>query len=134
MTEDRDRRYSERFQFPDSKVFCREKTNFGIFSQYSNPFPLNDLNKSGLCFETDKQLSYGDKIYLKIEIPGQNKIQVIGQIRWAMEKPGRPPYKVGVQFLPFGTIKGYNTFNAREKLERVIPPPKSAQQEEEILQ
>jgi len=134
MTEERDRRYSDRYRFPDSRVFCREKINLGIFSQYSDPFPLNDLTKSGLCFETDKQLSYGDKVHMKIEIPGQHKIQVIGQIRWFREKGGRPPYKVGVQFLPFGTIKGYNSFSAREKLERVIPAPPASQQDDEILQ
>jgi Tfp pilus assembly protein PilZ len=134
MTEERERRYSQRYQFPDSKVFCQEKTNFGLFKQYSNPFPLNDLTKSGLCFETDKNLSYGDKLNLKIDIPGQQRIHIIGQIRWSAAQRAGTKYKVGVQFLPFGTLKGYNSFHAREKLYRLISSQQTSVPEEEILQ
>jgi Tfp pilus assembly protein PilZ len=122
MTENRERRYSQRHQFPESTVFCRESSALGIFRQYSDPFPLSDLNRSGLGFQTDRAFSFGDKIHLKVEIPGHHKIQVIGEVRWVSEDSMDQYKKVGIQFLPFGTMKGYNSFSAREKLERLITP------------
>jgi len=122
MTEKRERRYSQRHQFANSNVFCKESTALGIFKQYSDPYPLNNLNKSGLGFQTEKDCIFGDKIHLKIEIPGHHKIQVIGEVRWVSENNMSNQKNIGVQFLPFGSMKGYNSFSAREKLERLIIP------------
>ena len=61
----------------------------------------------------------GDQIYLKIDIPGRQKIQIKGRVVWVSEQEIEN-HAVGVQFLPFRTMKGYNTFSAREKLERLI--------------
>ena len=122
MTEKRERRYSPRHQVSDSSVFCQESKKFGIFRHYSNPYPLNDLNRSGLGFQTDKEFIYGDKIHIKIEIPGHQKIQVIGEVRWVSSQPFEGQRNVGIQFLPFGTVKGYNSFSARANLERLITP------------
>jgi Tfp pilus assembly protein PilZ len=122
MSDFKERRYSQRHQFPDSNVLCRENIAMGIIKQYSEPFPLNDLNKSGLGFQTEKEFSYGDKVHLKIEIPGHQKIQLIGEVRWVSEDYQNPHKNVGVQFLPFGTMRGYNSFSSREKLERLISP------------
>jgi Tfp pilus assembly protein PilZ len=122
MTKQRERRYSRRHHFPDGKVSYEEDVALGIFKQYSGRYPLNDLNKSGLCFQTDKNFDYGDKIRLKIEIPGRLKIQVVGEVRWVSTVNTNNSQNVGIQFLPFGTIKGYNTFTAREKLEKLINP------------
>jgi len=122
MTEGRERRYNQRHQFPDSNVFCQESAGLGIFKQFSEPFPLIDLTKSGLGFQTNKDLGYGDKVHLKIEIPGYQKIHVIGEIRWVSTIEKSDQKNVGVQFLPFGTMKGYNSFSAREKLESLINP------------
>jgi len=134
MTENRERRYSQRHQFPDSNVFCQESSALGIFKQYSDPLPLNDLNRSGLGFQTDKLYSYGDKIHLKVEIPGHQKISVIGEVRWVSELGMDSYKKVGIQFLPFGTMKGYNSFSAREKLERLITPlEQTVLQSEELM-
>jgi Tfp pilus assembly protein PilZ len=119
MTKDRDRRYSQRFHFDEGKVYCQENSTFGIFKQFSDPFELNDLTKSGMSFKTNKRISTGDRVHLKIDIPGRQNIQVIGRVVWVSDLDSRN-HVVGVQFLPFGTMKGYNTFNAREKLDRLI--------------
>ncbi len=135
MTEIRERRYSQRHQFPGSNVFCEESSTLGIFKKYSEPLTLNDLNKSGLGFQTDKELVYGDKIHFKIEIPGHKKIQVIGEVRWIAPDNNSVQKNIGIQFLPFGTIKGYNSFSARVKLERLINPLDQFQpQKDEVLQ
>ena len=119
MTKEKDRRYSQRFHFDEGKVYCQENSTFRIFKQFSEPFDLNDLTKSGISFKTSKKISSGDRIHLKIDIPGRQKIQVIGRVVWVSDQDINN-HTVGVQFLPFGTMKGYNTFNAREKLEHLI--------------
>jgi Tfp pilus assembly protein PilZ len=119
MTKQRDRRYSQRYHFDEAKVYCQESSTFRLFKQFSEPFDLNDLTKSGICFRTNKHISAGDTIHIKIDIPGHQKIQLKGRVVWVNPQETNEN-KVGVQFLPFGTLKGYNTFSAREKLERLI--------------
>ncbi|MCK4560967.1 MAG: PilZ domain-containing protein [Calditrichia bacterium] len=119
MTKERDRRYSDRFHFDEAKVYCQENSTFRFFKQFSEPFDLNDLTKSGISFKTNKKVSRGDSVHLKIDIPGRQKIHVKGRVVWVSNQE-TSDHSVGVQFLPFGTMKGYNTFNAREKLERLI--------------
>ena len=131
MVEERDRRYSERYQFDDAKVYCQENSNFGLIKQFSEPYTLNNLTKSGISFKTSKQVSRGDQIKLKIDIPGRQKIKIKGKVVWVASDPQKQ-HTVGVQFLPFGTMKQYNTFTSREKLERLINPLQTPMQE--ILQ
>ena len=119
MTEKKDRRYSERFHFDEGKVYCQENSTFRVFKQFSEPFDLNDLTKSGICFRTNKNVAAGDTVHLKIYIPGRQKIQVKGRVVWKRDQE-IDDHTVGVQFLPFSTMRGYNTFSAREKLERLI--------------
>jgi len=119
MTQNKDRRYSQRYQFDEAKVYCQENSTLRLFKQFSEPFDMNDLTKGGICFRTNKKVSSGDTIHLKIEIPGHQKIQLKGRVVWVNQQP-TSENMVGVQFLPFGTLKGYNTFSAREKLERLI--------------
>ena len=104
-----------------------------MHKKYSDPFPLIDLNKSGLGFQTDKEYVYGDKIHSKIEIPGHQKIQVTGEVRWVAPDPISTQKNIGIQFLPFGTLKEYNSFSAREKLERLITPFEIVPQENEVV-
>ncbi len=119
MVQERDRRYSKRVQFDDARVYCQENSSFKLFNQFSEPFALNDLTKSGISFNTNKKISRGDEVYLKIDIPGQQKIRVKGRVVWVSNEETKH-HAIGVQFLPFGTMKQYNSFSAREKLQRLI--------------
>jgi len=100
-------------------VYCQENSTFRIFKQFSDPFDLNDLTKSGMSFQTNKNVSSGDRVFLKIDIPGHQKIQIIGHVVWVSDQDTNYQ-NVGVQFLPFGTMRGYNTFGVREKLDSLI--------------
>jgi Tfp pilus assembly protein PilZ len=121
MVEKRDRRYSERYQFDNAKVYCQENSTLGFLKQFSEPFVLNDLTKGGMSFNTSKDISQGDYLQFKIDIPGRQKFKIKGKVVWVSNAYGESN-AVGVQFLPFGTMKRYNSFTAREKLERIINP------------
>ena len=128
MVQERDRRYSRRMEFDDAKVYCQENSTFKLFNQFSEAFALNNLTKSGVSFKTNKKISRGDQVQLKIDIPGQQKIRVKGKVVWVSEEEVSP-HAVGVQFLPFGTMKQYNSFSAREKLERLIGDNQATEEE-----
>lgn len=120
MSEERERRYSQRIQFANGRVYCKERSSLGVFQHYSESYLLNDITKSGVGFSMTKTVARGDLVNLKIEIPGQKNIQVKGQVRWVSEQDDKQELAVGVQFLPFGSMKHYNSFNTRERLENLI--------------
>jgi len=128
MVEEKDRRFSERYHFDNAKVYCQEDSTLGLFRQFSEPFTLNNLTKSGISFKTTKSVTRGDQVQLKIDIPGNQKIKIKGRVVWVAEQ-SQEQQSVGVQFLPFGTMKQYNSFTSREKLERLINPLLSPMQE-----
>ena len=128
MNKPKDRRFSQRFHFDEGKVYCQEQSTLRLFKQVSEPFDLDNLTKSGIGFITSKSISAGDTVNLKIEIPGRQKIRLKGRVVWVNDRDTND-YSVGVQFLPFGTLKGYNTFNAREKLERLIGESRHSSEE-----
>lgn len=129
MVEERDRRFSERYHFDDAKVYCQENSTFGLFKQFSEPFTLENLTKSGISFKTTQPVSRGDLVQLKIDIPGRQKIKIKGKVVWVAGNQ-QQQQSVGVQFLPFGTMKQYNSFNSREKLEKLINPLLAPQPEQ----
>ena len=129
MVEERDRRFSERYHFDDAKVYCQENSTFGLFKQFSEPFTLENLTKSGISFKTTQPVSRGDLVQLKIDIPGRQKIKIKGKVVWVAGNQ-QEQQSVGVQFLPFGTMKQYNSFNSREKLEKLINPLLAPQPEQ----
>ena len=131
MVEQRDRRYSDRYHFDNAKVYCQENSAFRLFKQFSDPVALNDLTKGGISFKTNKPVSRGDQIELKIDIPGRQKIKIKGRVVWVADNQEKQ-HAIGVQFLPFGTMKQYNSFTSREKLERLINPLQP--QQEDLLQ
>ena len=121
MIEERERRFSERYHFNNARVYCQENTALGLFKQFSEPFTLSNLTKSGISFRTSKPVSRGDQLQLKIDIPGRQKIKIKGRVIWVTDGP-QNEHSVGVQFLPFGTMKQHNSFSSREKLARLINP------------
>ena len=120
LDEEKERRYQERIHFQNGKVYCEEKSAFGFIKQYSDSGKLNDITKSGVSFDTHKHITRGDIVQLKIDIPGEKNIQVKGQVMWVSHDEHETNHTIGVQFLPFGSMKQYNSFNTRERLEKLV--------------
>jgi len=116
MTKNSERRYVDRICIAGAEVLYKEIRTVSLFQKFSQPFPLVDLNKSGLSFEMDHQLHPGVLLNLKLVIPGEKKINLKGRLIWItkLEKEGN--YRTGVQFLPFGKGRNYNTFGSHERL------------------
>ena len=53
-----------------------------FFSNLSKPSDMHNLSKSGLAFDVDQALGYGEKIHVKVRFPDGKNLNLKGQIRW----------------------------------------------------
>jgi hypothetical protein len=109
-----ERRFIDRFQVPKARVRYA-KENFIVL--VSRAMPLKDLSKYGACIELKEEIDPGYVVTIKISVPGKKSISVKGKIIWSNSKETDFRHHAGIQFLPFGKGRKYNSFNSRQKLE-----------------
>jgi hypothetical protein len=90
-----------------------------FFAGMSKPSDMQNLSKSGLAFEIDQALGFGEKIHMKLQFPDGSSLELKGQIRWNVSMNGGNVYKVGIQFFPFGTSRNYNPLKALDYLRSI---------------
>jgi hypothetical protein len=120
MTDYKERRNYPRVVVGGAQVAYKKREGFDLFNRFSSSFPLRDLAKGGICFELDLKLDKGTRVEMKLLIPGEKQIQVKGIIVWATNITGNGRLFAGVQFLPFGKGRMYNSFECWEKMEQII--------------
>ena len=118
MTDFKERRNYPRVRVEGAQVAYKRKSGFDLFNRFSNKCQMKDLAKGGICFETDLNLERGLIVGLKLALPGEKTIIVKGKIVWSESSDEGSVY-AGVQFLPFGKGKQYNSFECWEKLEDI---------------
>ena len=122
MTEKQDRRSLQRFEIPGTNVICRKDEGFKLFNRYSNISTLENLSKSGVCLKLKNGINIGDKLKLQLNIPGENKLEVKGHVRWKSLKVGEFN-RIGIQFEPFGKGTFLNPLSSLEKLREIQQQP-----------
>ena len=113
----KERRHLERFEVPGAQVMFKSNKGFRLFERSIGPLPLKDITKNGACITLDQPLGKGTLINIVIRIPGQEKIKVKGHVVWSSYP--HDPLQAGVQFLPYGEGKLYNSFSSRQQLEQL---------------
>ena len=120
MTDFKERRNYPRVVVEGAQVAYKKREGFDLFNRFSSSYPLRDLAKGGICFELDSKLNKGIRVEIKLLIPGEKQIQVKGIIVWSTNITGNGRLFAGVQFLPFGKGRMYNSFECWEKMEQII--------------
>ena len=120
MTDYKERRNYSRVVVEGAQVTYKKREGFDLFNRFSSSYPLRDLAKGGICFELDSKLDKGIRVEIKLLIPGEKQIQVKGIIVWSTNITGNGRLFAGVQFLPFGKGRMYNSFECWEKMEQII--------------
>ena len=118
MTDFKERRNYPRVRVEGAQVAYKRKAGFDLFNRYSPTLQMKDLAKGGICFETGLQLERGLIVEIKLALPGEKTINVKGKIVWSEDSEDGNTF-AGVQFLPFGKGKQYNSFECWEKLEDI---------------
>lgn len=119
MEKKSDRRALDRRTVAGANVTYRKSNRMGLLERYSRPFPVRDLTKSGICFESDKSVRFGEKLRVEIHIPGEKEIKLEGEVRWFGNLGADHRVFVGAQFRPFGKGRRYNSMQSLEMLRKV---------------
>jgi len=119
MEDFKERRHLERFSIPGAKTLYKVNKKIAWLSRYVGPTQLKDITKNGACIEIKENIPPGRILNLKIIVPGEEKISVRGKVVWTDTMQAPPPAKAGIQFLPYGKGKPYNSFKTHEILERL---------------
>ncbi len=119
MAEFEERRAFKRFKVPDGQVFYKKQKGFALLNKFNGPAPMKDISKSGVCFNVEKSLREGEIVVMQIIIPGFEKVQIKGEIRWIGPQHEVGATFTGLQFLPFGIKSQFNSLETLEKLRAI---------------
>ncbi len=119
MEDFKERRHLERFSIPGAKTLYKIHKKINLFRRYCGPTNLKDITKHGACIEIREDLHAGCLLILQIIVPGEEKINVRGQIVWTNKAQVQNYGLAGIQFSPYGEGKPYNAFKIRETLEKL---------------
>jgi hypothetical protein len=112
MTEDiLEKRTCARFRIPGATVAFKKIGGFLKKPVYGGEFlPVLDISRGGIRFLCHEVIEHDTRIYLKIQVPGDNfPLTMTGTVRWYSPNPGMSyRFQVGVQFLPYGEKKDMN--------------------------
>lgn len=106
-----EKRLCQRFKIPGATVSYRKERWFGPKKDFDEEFcPLQNISRGGLSFSCRNNLKPGTSLTIQISIPGEMvPLTQLGEVRWSAEQDNSAhPFKVGVQFHPYGEQKGQN--------------------------
>lgn len=106
-----EKRLSQRFMVPGATVSYRKKRWLLSRKEFDEEFcPLQNISRGGLSFSCRFKLKRGTVLTLQISIPGEMApLTQLGEVRWsAAQNNSAYPFKVGVQFHPYGNQRGQN--------------------------
>jgi len=110
-----EKRTCHRFEIPDASL---QYKTIGFFraQKYQNTVRLYNISKGGLSFACDKELRKGKTIILKLFVPHDEPIELLGKVCWQKDSSDGYSLATGVAYLPFG--KGTN-MNPPDTLDRL---------------
>jgi len=104
-----ERRSKLRVEIPESAAYAKSDRWYRMLTVYESPGRLIDLSQSGAGFETLLSTKKDDRLRVKIDIPGEQKLVLKGHVRWAEPVKWNGKTRVGVQFTSYGRQKPYNS-------------------------
>ncbi len=106
------KRHCKRFLIPGSTLYYRNKPGFFKKSKYSDDYyPIINMSIGGAKFLCDERLRTGQKIFVKINIPGEDKQpEIHAKVRWVSRNPEQSyRYQIGVSFNAYGKGRNKNS-------------------------
>ena len=106
-----EKRSCTRFRIPGATVAFKKMGGLFRKPSYGGEFlPVLDISRGGIRFLSHEILDLDQKIYLKIQAPGDNfPLTMTGMVRWYSSNPGMSyKYQIGVQFHAYGEKKDMN--------------------------
>ena len=104
-----ERRAQDRLQLRESEVFFKQNGLLRTFNKYLGPREMIDISKSGMGFITTLSVMLHETVRVKVKIPGEPVLKLQGEVRWVADSDNVNEKRIGVQFMPFGNGRRYNS-------------------------
>lgn len=109
-----ERRKYDRFSVPGAQVVYK------LSNGEAGMAPLIDMAKCSARFSAHHFVHLGEEIDLEILIPEKNNITITGNVVRLADPHQEKMTGAVVQFLPFGTLEGYNSFRTYNQLSTLV--------------
>lgn len=114
-----EKRKCRRFGIPGGKAKFKKNGLMNIFRRFSKEYPVSNLSKGGLAFICEEQFRPGAKLMVQLLTPNEVPVTLRSRML-AKGQPDDSAYElVGVEFLPFGNRKGWNSLETLDILRKL---------------
>lgn len=115
-----EKRRSRRFQIPGGEVRYKKIGLLTLMKDFSKAYPVLNVSKGGLAFACEEKLRRGKKFMVQLLAPNEIPLNLRSRVRWQGQWAGSSAFRVtGVEFMPFGTCRGWNSLEALDVLRRL---------------
>lgn len=119
MTNFVEKRMCRRFVIPGAEARYK-KTSLFIFPKgFSESYPVLDVSKGGLAFVGEEKFRRGKKLIVQLLVPTETSLALHATVRWQGRWAGSELRVTGVEFMPFGNRKGWNSPETLDILRRL---------------
>ena len=119
MTSFFERRRCRRFGIPGAKVRYKKSGLLSFVNRFSDECQLLSMSKGGIGFTCQEELDPGKKIILLLLVPNEPALVLLGRVIWQKHPMSGAGIITGIEFMPFGGLRGYNTKEALDLLRRL---------------
>ena len=120
MENSNERRYADRINVPEGRIFYRKLEKFMSLSRYQGPVQLEDMTKSTLSIPVHLPYKIHTQVEVKISAPGYSDICIKGQVQDFELDNKTGNTKTIIQIMPFGQGRIYNSFKTKKKLDKFL--------------
>jgi hypothetical protein len=115
-----EKRRCRRFEIPGGEVKYKKIGLLILTKGFSKAYPVLNVSKGGLAFVCEEKLRRDTKLMVQLLAPKEIPLNLRSRVRWQGQWAGSSAFRVtGVEFMPFGTRRGWNALEALDVLGRL---------------
>jgi len=120
MARNAEKRRCRRFEIPGGEVRYKKIGLFSFQKDFSEAYPVLNVSKGELAFVCEKKLRRGTKLTVQLLTPNEIPLNLRSRVRWQGQWAGKSAFRAtDVEFMPFGTRRGWNPLEALNVLRRL---------------
>jgi len=114
-----ERRRCKRFDIPGAEGRYKKTGLLSLFKDFSKAYRVLNISKGGLALACEEKFRLNDEVIIQLVVPNETPLNLRVRVRWQGRPVGRMDRIVGVEFMPFGSRRGWNSLEALDVLTRL---------------